>query len=145
MFALVLPSLARSCIAMKFGIAIAARMPMITTTIISSISVKPFCDLVMGFELLLSTWCQRRPAPADPTSPREGNRCAMETLTAASRCVTSICAAAGDVLFHGEQPENRAFPMASGANAGVVHETWPPHAQRTTLRSDFSIFAFRHA
>src|SRR5204863_7524556 len=47
MFVLVLPSLARSCIAMKFGIAIAARMPMITTTIISSIRVKPFCDLVM--------------------------------------------------------------------------------------------------
>src|SRR5213594_4767039 len=47
MLALVLPSFARSCIAMKFGIAIAARMPMITTTIISSISVKPFCDLLM--------------------------------------------------------------------------------------------------
>ena len=42
MFALTLPSFARSCIAMKFGIAIAARIPMITTTIISSISVKPF-------------------------------------------------------------------------------------------------------
>jgi hypothetical protein len=47
MFDLTLPSLARFCIAMKFGIAIAARMPMITTTIMSSISVKPFCDLVM--------------------------------------------------------------------------------------------------
>src|SRR5437870_13874275 len=47
MFALVLPSFARSCIAMKFGIAIAARIPMITTTIISSIRVKPFDDLNM--------------------------------------------------------------------------------------------------
>src|SRR5438067_4021731 len=32
---------------MKFGIAIAARMPMIATTIISSIRVKPFCSLFM--------------------------------------------------------------------------------------------------
>src|SRR5439155_11715396 len=43
MLALVLPSLARSRIAMKLGIAMAARMPMITTTIISSTSVKPLC------------------------------------------------------------------------------------------------------
>jgi len=42
MLAFVEPSLARFCIAMKFGIAIAARIPMITTTIISSIRVKPF-------------------------------------------------------------------------------------------------------
>src|SRR5437870_7690944 len=47
MLALVLPSFARFCIAMKLGIAIAARMPMITTTIISSISVKPFSALFM--------------------------------------------------------------------------------------------------
>src|SRR5689334_2221949 len=45
MLAFVLPSFARFCIAMKLGIAIAARMPMITTTIISSMRVKPFCDL----------------------------------------------------------------------------------------------------
>jgi hypothetical protein len=33
---------------MKFGIAIAARMPMIATTIISSMSVKPFLDELHG-------------------------------------------------------------------------------------------------
>src|SRR6267378_2035181 len=42
MFAFTLASRARSCMAMKFGIAIAARIPMITTTIMSSMSVKPF-------------------------------------------------------------------------------------------------------
>src|SRR3954465_204469 len=42
MFAFTLASRARSCMAMKLGIAIAARIPMITTTIISSIRVKPF-------------------------------------------------------------------------------------------------------
>ena len=41
MFAFTLASRARSCMAMKFGIAIAAKIPMITTTIISSMSVKP--------------------------------------------------------------------------------------------------------
>src|SRR5262245_55360900 len=49
MFALVEPSLARLCMAMKFGMAIAARMPMITTTIISSIRVKPFLPRSMGW------------------------------------------------------------------------------------------------
>src|SRR5207247_4332130 len=53
MLALVEPSLARFCMAMKLGIAIAARMPMMTTTIISSIRVKPFCDLTMMLFLLL--------------------------------------------------------------------------------------------
>jgi hypothetical protein len=43
MFAFVEPSFARFCMAMKFGIAMAARIPMMTTTIMSSISVKPFC------------------------------------------------------------------------------------------------------
>src|SRR5258705_3143424 len=57
MFALTVPSLARLCIAMKFGIAMAARIPMITTTIISSISVKPFCDLVMITTPLKSSGC----------------------------------------------------------------------------------------
>src|SRR5438552_10162340 len=47
MLDLVPPSFARFGIAMKLGIAIAARMPMITTTIISSISVKPFSALFM--------------------------------------------------------------------------------------------------
>src|SRR6266850_4228038 len=54
MLALVEPSLARFCIAMKFGIAIAARIPMITTTIISSIKVKPFWFLNMTGVLLLN-------------------------------------------------------------------------------------------
>ena len=44
MLALVEPSFARFCIAMKFGIAIAARMPMMTTTIIISISVNARAD-----------------------------------------------------------------------------------------------------
>src|SRR5262249_769783 len=43
------------CIAMKFGIAIAARMPMITTTIISSISVNPRWDLLAISELTSSS------------------------------------------------------------------------------------------
>src|SRR5258706_10351437 len=43
MLAFVLPSFARFCMATKLGIAMAARMPIITTTIISSIRVKPFC------------------------------------------------------------------------------------------------------
>src|SRR5215471_19274996 len=42
MLALTLASRARSCMATKFGIAIAARIPMITTTIMSSMRVKPF-------------------------------------------------------------------------------------------------------
>ena len=54
MLALVEPSLARFCIAMKFGIAMAARMPMITTTIISSMRVKPFWFLNMSDVLPLS-------------------------------------------------------------------------------------------
>src|SRR5207249_7379552 len=48
MLALVEPSLALFCIAMRLGIAIAARMPMITTTIISSINVKPFVSRIMS-------------------------------------------------------------------------------------------------
>src|ERR687888_1721423 len=54
MLALVLPSLARFCMAMKLGIAIAARMPMITTTIMSSINVKPLLLLrrMAGYFLL---------------------------------------------------------------------------------------------
>src|SRR3954466_859273 len=40
------------CIAVRrFGIAIAARMPMIATTISSSMRVKPFCFLVIEFLL----------------------------------------------------------------------------------------------
>src|SRR6185295_15875302 len=42
MFAFTLASRALFCIAMKLGIAMAARIPIITTTIMSSISVKPF-------------------------------------------------------------------------------------------------------
>ena len=41
------PNFARSWYRMKFGIAIAARMPMIATTIMSSMSVKPFADFFM--------------------------------------------------------------------------------------------------
>ena len=37
---------------MKFGIAIAARIPMIATTIISSIRVKPFLDIFFNIVLL---------------------------------------------------------------------------------------------
>src|SRR5712671_3178953 len=42
MFAFTLPSRARSCMATKLGMAIAARIPMMTTTIMSSMRVKPF-------------------------------------------------------------------------------------------------------
>src|SRR6266498_5406077 len=49
MLAFVLPSFARTCMAMKLGMAIAARMPMITTTIISSMSVNPFCACTCDF------------------------------------------------------------------------------------------------
>src|SRR6185503_9856021 len=52
MLAFTLDSRARSCIATKFGIAMAAKIPMITTTIISSISVKPLEFLNMGSDLL---------------------------------------------------------------------------------------------
>src|SRR6266404_8457735 len=48
---------------MKFGIAIAARMPMIATTIISSISVKPFCtSFFIGAPLRRKhqSWSNRR-------------------------------------------------------------------------------------
>src|SRR6058998_749006 len=51
MFERVLPSLARSCIAMKLGIAIAARTPMITTTTISSMIVKPRLHDSIAFPL----------------------------------------------------------------------------------------------
>jgi hypothetical protein len=41
---------------MKFGMAMAARMPMMATTIISSMRVKPFfIDLVMRIYVLLGT------------------------------------------------------------------------------------------
>src|SRR5262245_41959601 len=43
MLARVAPSFARSCIATKFGMVMAASTPRIATTIISSISVKPRC------------------------------------------------------------------------------------------------------
>src|SRR5206468_1156203 len=60
MLALVLPSFARFCMAMKLGIAIAARMPMITTTIMSSMSVKPlFCLRRMAGYFLL-VWVRGR-------------------------------------------------------------------------------------
>jgi hypothetical protein len=39
----------------NFGIAIAARMPMITTTIKSSISVKPFLLLIVNLHLGAAT------------------------------------------------------------------------------------------
>src|SRR5947199_5984559 len=42
---------------MKFGIAIAARMPMIATTIISSISVKPFCSFLIIWSSVVGTDC----------------------------------------------------------------------------------------
>src|SRR6185369_14961026 len=57
------PSLARDCKAMKFGMAIAARMPMITTTIISSIRVKPFLLRSMGWSPYLCFWTR---VPDDP-------------------------------------------------------------------------------
>src|SRR5436309_6549908 len=74
MLALVLPSFARFYIAMKLGIAIAARMPMITTTIISSISVKPFSALRMTVTPLAEILSA---APADGLSAgTKCNRCA---------------------------------------------------------------------
>src|SRR5712671_284595 len=45
---------------MKFGIAIAARMPMIATTIISSMSVKPFCSFFIVVLLGLATAVQKQ-------------------------------------------------------------------------------------
>src|SRR5262245_28405499 len=75
MLALVLPSLARSCMAMKLGIAIAARMPMITTTIISSIRVKPF-----SFRVIRHAPCaedrERNPESDHATTvPEAGDGC----------------------------------------------------------------------
>src|SRR5512138_3630874 len=62
MLLLVAPSLARSCIEMKFGMAIAARIPMITTTIISSIRVKP--RSLFRISLYLLPWaCRTGPGP----------------------------------------------------------------------------------
>src|SRR5689334_19558884 len=72
MFAFVLPSFARFCIAMKFGIAIAARIPMITTTIISSISVKPF-SLRMTLTPPRESW--GRGHPYDGSSRTPGKLC----------------------------------------------------------------------
>src|SRR5262245_10928923 len=72
MFARVLPSRARSCMARKFGIAIAARMPMITTTIISSIRVKPR-SRVIDHLLTARPTCEARVGVVPPslaTTPR---------------------------------------------------------------------------
>src|SRR5450759_1622660 len=51
MSAIVLFCFARCIAVRRFGIAIAARMPMIATTISSSMRVKPFCFLVIEFLL----------------------------------------------------------------------------------------------
>lgn len=45
---------------MKLGMAMAARMPMIATTIMSSMRVKPFSFLAMRLVLLLGWVLQRR-------------------------------------------------------------------------------------
>src|SRR5712672_3001798 len=45
---------------MKLGIAIAARMPMIATTIISSMSVKPFCSFFIVVLLGLANRVQKQ-------------------------------------------------------------------------------------
>src|SRR5262249_36698493 len=129
MLALVLPSFARSCIAMKFGIAIAARMPMITTTIISSMRVKPFCILdidtppLPGADGPLRTRTQ--------TAALERNRYAMqgmEPVTDGPAWGYIDSAGAREARM---RPRNRAFPRVGGSNSGDLHETWPGHAQRT--------------
>src|SRR5262245_27710958 len=51
MFDFVLPSFARFCIAMKFGIEIAAVIPLMTATIISSIRVKP-----LSLRMVFTSW-----------------------------------------------------------------------------------------
>ena len=72
MFALVAPSFARFCMAMKFGIAIAARIPMITTTIMSSMRVKPAFGRLISFPFLPGDrlWRSR----SAPHSCRSGHR-----------------------------------------------------------------------
>src|SRR4030095_10794763 len=68
---LVLPSLvfALSWNRRKFGIAIAARIPMMATTIMSSMSVKPLLRLRIVFTWDLPVWCSgRRRVPPEPPS-----------------------------------------------------------------------------
>src|SRR5438552_2200781 len=88
MLDLVPPSFARFVIAMKFGIAIAARMPMITTTIISSIKVKPFSARGMTLAPLGGWWATPRPdvhgrvkftQPTCPPRHATGPACATST------------------------------------------------------------------
>src|SRR5258706_14920877 len=121
MLALVEPSLARFCIAMKFGIAIAARIPMITTTIISSMSVKPFWFLNMTGVLLLNwtvpppgralAWYQRNPdATRPPIACRNYNH--LQPLSLAS-------AAQGPRRRRGESA--RAIFKSIGRAARVLH------------------------
>src|SRR5262249_4174812 len=104
MFDLVAPSFARFVIAMKFGIAIAARMPMITTTIISSISVKPFATallMVLG-PLLWATPC------AGPLKAPQGARNAHSEFWHARR--------SGRVVFTcGRRPRSARAVVAGGA------------------------------
>src|SRR4051812_795099 len=70
MFDFVVPSFARLCMEMKLGIAIAARMPMITTTIISSMRVKPLCRRMVSPILSWFVGAERR----SPRRPRRRPR-----------------------------------------------------------------------
>src|SRR5512145_2367142 len=57
---------ARSWYFMKFGMAMAARMPMIATTIMSSISVKPLAAFLVMVTAPLSRQWRRRDARVQP-------------------------------------------------------------------------------
>src|SRR6185295_14095812 len=134
MLALVLPSLARDCMAMKFGIAIAARMPMITTTIISSIRVKPLSDLdiwgsfsclgLAAFGSLLPTLSRAVHATGVPRiGRRRGSRDALPFKRLGER------PSAGS---DHPRASNRAFLAGLDSKRGDLHETWPTDAQSPT-------------
>src|SRR5947209_5676701 len=136
MFALVLPSFARSCIAMKFGIAIAARIPMITTTIISSIRVKPFDDLNMVWGPLSVVF---RVAfvialTLDPVSLQP--MCQAFELMAADPISHGLKLLSGRAGPAGRRAarHDRAFFDRQACAACVLHEAPRPDAERTLTR-----------
>src|SRR5215471_3577019 len=76
MFDLVLPSFARRCMLMMLGMAMEARIPMITSTIISSTSVNP-CSRLVG-----DTWFLARTRGGLPADLEDGEVPAARGLCA---------------------------------------------------------------
>src|SRR6266704_360629 len=99
---------------MKFGIAIAARMPMIATTIINSMSVKPFCSFFMDLSLWDGTSgvleSKARAGRENRGFPRD---CAADPVTMESKNVAAVTRRVTPA-FAGRLDRTSAHPQTAG-------------------------------